>query len=327
MSSDVRVGIIGTRWGLMHVGGFRAAGARVVALCGRDADHTRRVAAREGIEIATADVPALCREVDLVVVASPDAVHAEHATAALDAGRAVLCEKPMAIAESEAEAMAARARAASRPAFVSFPYRMLQPLADLERWLADRPVRQIVATVRNGFAADGAGASGDFGGVSHVVDAALWLSGDHPAWVQAALSGRPAHSVALQIGTTSGAVLAIQHVASPEPGIHGGWSIVGDGWEAGFSASYVPAREGWCISPVRAFEHGRWHDVARGAEPHRGAREPWAEAHVETARHVLAALDGLPATRLASFDDGLAVQRVLAAAARADERGRRIPIG
>src|SRR5690606_1431194 len=146
-------------------------------------------AAREGIEIATADVPALCRAVDLVVVASPDALHAEHATAALDAGRAVLCEKPMAMSEADAEAIASRARAASRPAFVRFPYRMLAPFSALERWLSDRPVHELVATIPNGFVDGGAGATGDFGGVSHVIDAALWLSGDHPVWVQASLSG------------------------------------------------------------------------------------------------------------------------------------------
>lgn len=327
MSAPVRVGIIGTRWGLMHLGGFRAAGADVVALCGRDADRTRRVAAREGVAIATSDVPALCREVDLVVVASPDGLHREHALAALDADRAVVCEKPMATTEADAEAMAVRARTTGRPAFVSFPYRMLPPLVELERWIGDRPVRQIVATIRNGFAAGATDASGDFGGLSHVVDAALWLAGDRPAWVQASLSGRPVHTAAIHVGTTSGTRLTITHLATPEPGIHGGWSIVGDGWEAGFSAGYVPAREGWCISPVRAFEGTTWRDVTVGAEPRPGGREPWAEAHVAAARLVLAALAGEPAPRLATFEDGLAVQRVLAGALRADERGRRVPIG
>jgi predicted dehydrogenase len=67
--------------------------------------------------------------------------------------------------------------------------------------------------------------------------------------------------------------------------------------------------------------------VTAGAEPRPGQREPWAEAHVATARLVLAACAGDASPRLASFDDGLAVQRVLAGAARADQRGRRVPIG
>ena len=86
----VRIGVIGTKWGLMHVGAFRAAGAEVTALCGRSPDNTRDVAAREGIPLATTDVRELCAAVDAVVVASPDAQHPAHVEAALEAGRAVL---------------------------------------------------------------------------------------------------------------------------------------------------------------------------------------------------------------------------------------------
>ena len=52
----VRIGVIGTKWGLMHVGAFRAAGAEVAALCGQNPDNTRAVAAREVIPLATTDV-------------------------------------------------------------------------------------------------------------------------------------------------------------------------------------------------------------------------------------------------------------------------------
>lgn len=96
-----RVGVIGTGWGRMHVGAFRAAGAEVVALCGRDAAKTARIAAEEGIARATTDVAELVDAVEVVVVAGPDATHPAHVARALAAGRHVLCEKPLALTRAD----------------------------------------------------------------------------------------------------------------------------------------------------------------------------------------------------------------------------------
>jgi myo-inositol 2-dehydrogenase/D-chiro-inositol 1-dehydrogenase len=328
----VRIGVIGTNWGLMHVGAFRAAGAEVAALCGQKLEHTREVAAREGIALATTDVRELCAAVDAVVVASPDALHREHVEAALGAGRAVLCEKPLTRTEEEALALVARARAASRPCAVNFPYRMLPPLRALKGWLSRKPLRHLVVTLRNSFVRGGGadsgpfmGASADWDGLSHLLDTALWLAGASPSWVQASLSGRPVHTAALQVGLSSGAVLVLTHAAAPEPGLHGGWTLLGQDWEAGFSGGYVPSRNGWCVSPVRLFQEGAWMDLAPGLEPRPGEREPWAEAHVETARRFLAALQGAP-LELATVEEAATVQRLIAAAVVSEQQGRRVTV-
>jgi predicted dehydrogenase len=329
----VRIGVIGTKWGLMHVGAFRAAGAEVAAVCGHGLEHTRAVAASEGIPLATTDVRELCDAVDAVVVASPDALHAEHVTQALDAGRAVLSEKPLTRTAPEARALLERARAAACPAAINFPYRMLPSLQRLKAWLAERPVEHLVLTLRSSFVlreeGDGSmvGGSGDWNGVSHVLDTALWLTGAAPVWVQASLTGRPVHTAALQVGLSSGATLVLTHAACPEPGIHGGWTLLGKGWEAGFSGGYVPSRGGWCVSPVRGFEHGGWSDVAPGLEPRPGELEPWAQAHVEGARRFLGLLRGEPRDGLATLEDGAAVQEVLAAAMASEDEGRRVRVG
>ena len=329
----LRIGVIGTKWGLMHVGAFRAAGAEVSALCGQSLDSTREVAAREGIPLATTDVRELCAAVDAVVVASPDALHREHVEAALDAGRAVLCEKPLTRTEEEARALVVRARAAARPCAVNFPYRMLPPLRALRAWLSEHPAHHLVLTMRNSFVpreADEPGAwvgrSADWGGLSHLLDAVLWLTGTSPTWVQASLSGRPVHTAALHVGLSSGAVLVLTHAASPEPGLHGGWTLLGEGWEAGFSGGYVPARGGWCVSPVRCFESGAWRDLAPGLEPQPGVPEPWAAAHVETARRFLAMLGGTPDPELGTVEQGATVQRILAAAMASEAGGRRVSL-
>ncbi|QRK13521.1 Gfo/Idh/MocA family oxidoreductase [Archangium violaceum] len=329
----MRIGVIGTKWGLMHVGAFRAAGAEVVALCGQHLEPTREVASREGIPLATTDVRELCAVVDVVVVASPDALHREHVEAAVDAGLAVLCEKPLTLTREDAEALVEKTRRAKRPCVVNFPYRMLPPLRALRAWLSEHAAHHLVLTMRNNFVPTDArepgawqGHSADFGGVSHLLDAALWLTGASPTWVQASLSGRPVHTAALHVGLSSGAVLVLTHAASPEPGLHGGWSLLGADWEAGFSGGFIPAREGWCVSPVRCFESGAWRELAPGLEPRPGGREPWAEAHVETARRFLEMLGEPPEVDLdlASVEEAATVQRILSAAMVSEDDGRRV---
>ncbi len=309
----MRVGIVGTGWGRMHIGAFRAAGAQVVAICGRNLDKTRGIAQREGIATATNDVAALCRDVDIVVVASPDGMHRDHVKTALSVGRHVLCEKPLAMTLDEANDLAATAEASGRRCAVSFPYRQLPPLVALRRWLPR--VREIDVTLRSSFVTTLEG-SGDFGGVSHVIDAALWLSGAGPESVSASISGR---SVSLNVALHGGGVLNIVHRPTVEPGIHGSWSIAGDGFEAGFFAGYQPSLSGWRVSAPRACVEGTWRDVAPGVDPRAHQREPWAEAHVAAARAFLAG----DLARLATFRDGARVQAVLDAVARSQASGRR----
>lgn len=316
----MKVGVIGTSWGLMHVGAFRAAGAEVAMLCGRDAHKTREIARREGIPRATTDVDELCREVEAVVVASSDAMHHAHVLAALKAGRHVFCEKPLAMSSREADELVAAAEAApSLRANVNFPYRQLPPLTALRGWLAGMPpVREVDVVLRSSFIMrTGSEGSGDFGGASHPIDAALWLTRSRPLWVNASLDG---HALSLQVGLSSGARLTLSHRPTAEPGIHGAWAIGGDGWEAGFFAGYQPTLGGWRVSAPRVFVEDAWRDVAAGVEPRHGEREPWAEAHVAAARIFLAA------GALASFRDGAAVQAVLDAADRSQRLEMRVTL-
>jgi predicted dehydrogenase len=297
----------------MHVGAFRAAGAQVAAICGSRLEKTRGIAAREGIAFATDDVAALCREVDVVVVASPDGQHRDHVQAAIAAGKHVLCEKPLAMTLDEARELAAAAASSSRRCAVSFPYRQLPPLVGLRAWLPR--VREIDVTLRSSFVTTLEG-SGDFGGVSHVIDAALWLMGGEPELVSATIVER---SVAMNIAVRGGGVVNIVHRPTVEPGIHGSWSLRGDGFEAGFFGGYQPSLGGWRVSAPRAFTDGAWRDVAHGVDPKAHQREPWAEAHVAGAR---AFLEG-DLARLASFSDGVRVQAVLDAAGRSNTSGQR----
>jgi hypothetical protein len=151
------------------------------------------------------------------------------------------------------------------------------------------------------------------------VDAALWLAGGTPTWQVERAVARPASSLLLRASREDGTTVHVGHLAAPEPGIFGSWSILGEEFEVGFWASYVPSRAGWCVAPPRAFHDGAWRELAPGVEPQPGRREPWAEAHVAMARAFLKALGGEPSLPLASLDEGLLVQRVLTAGPRSEE--------
>ena len=315
----MRVGIIGTGWGRMHIGAFRAAGADVAVLCGRNLDKTRGIAQRENVATATDDVGELCQRVDIVVVASSDGAHRDHVRTALAAKRHVLCEKPLAMTLAEAKELVTAADQSGVRCAVGFPYRQLPPLIGLRAWLMTKgPVREIDVVLRSSFVTTLEG-SGDFGGTSHIVDAALWLARGEPESVFASLGEG---AVALHVRMRGGARLNLIHRPTAEPGIHGSWSIAGEGYEAGFFGGYQPSVGGWRVSAPRAFSDGAWRDVANGIDPRPHHREPWAEAHVTAARHFLAG----DLARLASFRDGARVQAIFDAATRSQASGRREPL-
>jgi predicted dehydrogenase len=82
--------------------------------------------------------------VDLVVIASPNHLHTAHTIAALQAGKHVICEKPMAAREEDAQAMIAAARRAGRLLTV-FHNRRLEPhVAVLRNLLASGRLGRIV---------------------------------------------------------------------------------------------------------------------------------------------------------------------------------------
>jgi predicted dehydrogenase len=109
-SSSVRVGVIGFgQWGPNHVRNFSLLdGCEVVRVC--DSSETRLNAARKflrGVAVTTnpADITAAA-DIDAVVVATPTSTHFALVKAALEAGKDVLCEKPLAQTAAECRELA-----------------------------------------------------------------------------------------------------------------------------------------------------------------------------------------------------------------------------
>lgn len=130
MAKDsVGIGIIGTGFArTTQLPALRACeGARVLAIASGRRENAERVAREFDIpEVADNWRGVVERDdVDLVSIASPPVTHAEIAIAALEAGKAVLCEKPMAMNAEETEAMRRKARESGRLALIDHELRFL----------------------------------------------------------------------------------------------------------------------------------------------------------------------------------------------------------
>jgi len=103
----VKVAVIGTGWAdRVQIPAFQAAGLEVVGLAGRDPEKTARVARAHGVPFWTGDWRELLEtDAGLISVTSPPKLHKEQALAALGAGKGLLCEKPLALNEGEAQTM------------------------------------------------------------------------------------------------------------------------------------------------------------------------------------------------------------------------------
>src|SRR4249919_1719082 len=144
------VGMVGYAFmGAAHSQAWRTAGRffdlplapSMVAVSGRNAEAAGQAARRLGWANVETDWRQLIArdDVQLVDVCTPGDTHAEIAIAALEAGKHVLCEKPLANTVDEAVAMAdaaAKARIGGIRAMVGFTYRRV-PAVALARQLVE----------------------------------------------------------------------------------------------------------------------------------------------------------------------------------------------
>jgi predicted dehydrogenase len=104
----------------------RAERSRPAALVSGHPDKARQVAEAYGVPPASIyDYGGFARlrddaGVDVVYIILPNSMHAEYAIKALEAGKHVLCEKPMAVTSAECERMIAAARAANRKLMIAY---------------------------------------------------------------------------------------------------------------------------------------------------------------------------------------------------------------
>jgi predicted dehydrogenase len=203
---SMRVAMIGYGFmGAAHSQGWRVAprffdlpaDPQMALVVGRNADAVAAAAAKWGWEESATDWRSTLErdDIDVVDIVTPGSSHAEIAIAALEAGKHVLCEKPLANTVAEAEAMAdAAARAAERGVFamVGFTYRRVPATTFARQLVAEGRigrVTQVRASYRQDWLVDpqvplawrlrkelaGSGALGDIG--AHAIDLAQFITG------------------------------------------------------------------------------------------------------------------------------------------------------
>ena len=123
--SPLAVGLIGTgRMGAFHAGTLarRLPGVQLAALADPAPGAARRLGDQLGCSTAYTEAAELLADprVEAVVIATPARTHADLVVAAAGAGKAVYCEKPMAITLADADRAIAAAREAGVPLQVGF---------------------------------------------------------------------------------------------------------------------------------------------------------------------------------------------------------------
>ncbi len=191
----LRVGVVGLGYaGEMHLKSFsRLPNVEPVALAGLEAGKLRELGGRYGVPNLYASWEELVARADLDVVSvgAPNHLHAPIAISALEGGKHVLCEKPLARTGAEAEQIVEAARKANRVVHIAFTQRERGDVQVLKRNILEGNlgrVYHVKATWmrRNGIPGMGSwftdkemaggGPLIDLG--VHMVDMALYLMGE-----------------------------------------------------------------------------------------------------------------------------------------------------
>lgn len=202
--AEIGVGLVGYKFmGRTHSNAYRQLPRffdvdpipRMTAICGRDVAGVREAAGSLGWESYETDYRRLVErnDIGLVDVSTPGNTHRDVVLAALEAGKHVICEKPLANSLAEAKEMLLAAREAGTVNTVCFNYRRA-PAVQLAKKLIDEgrlgTIRHWRSTYLQDFIMDpefpliwrlkkelaGSGALGDI--AAHSVDLARFLVGD-----------------------------------------------------------------------------------------------------------------------------------------------------
>lgn len=125
MSEEIRAAIIGTGFiGRVHARAARVAGARLVGVAASSPERSAAAAMELDTQpFDSAEAAIASDDVDVVHVCTPNHLHVPLATAALEAGKHVVLEKPVALSAAEAADLAELAQASDRVVSVPFVYR------------------------------------------------------------------------------------------------------------------------------------------------------------------------------------------------------------
>lgn len=201
---EVRIGMIGYKFmGKAHSNAYRqlpfffehSAVPVLQAIAGRNREEVQDAARKMGWSSYETDWRKLINrdDIDVVDIATPNHTHAEMAIAALEAGKHVICEKPLAMTLEEAKRMKAAADRSGKANMLMHNYRFAPAVQFAKQLIQEGKlgkIRHIRAVYLNQSMMDpnrpfrwrlskqiaGYGALGDIG--SHIIDLARFLVGE-----------------------------------------------------------------------------------------------------------------------------------------------------
>jgi predicted dehydrogenase len=199
------IGLIGYKFmGKAHSNGWRQAprffdlpaDLRLKTICGRDQAAVDRAALNFGWEQTARDWRRVVAdpEIDIIDICTPNDTHCEIALAAAKAGKAILCEKPLARTVADAQRMIAAVKRARVVNMVCHNYRRIPAIALAKKMIDGAEIGDRIFHCRARYAQDwivdpnfplvwrlqsGAAGSGALGDIfSHIVDLSRYLVGE-----------------------------------------------------------------------------------------------------------------------------------------------------
>ncbi|CAN5257091.1 bi-domain-containing oxidoreductase [soil metagenome] len=187
-------------------------GARLHAVLSNNGARGKSYAKRFGASYATSDYDELLKDgdIDAVIIASRHKDHAQQAIAALNAGKHVFIEKPMAVTIDECRAISEAVESSGKRLMVGFNRRFAPYYVEMKKNLAGRTSPVVISTrmnspgIENGWAADPSQGGVVLGEGCHFIDLMHWLLESEPVSVSA--YGFGGHNVAASIKFADGSI-------------------------------------------------------------------------------------------------------------------------
>jgi predicted dehydrogenase len=211
-----RLGFLGVGWiGRNRMEALARDGlARVTAVADPQAEALEAAAEAAPSAVRVGSLEELLEhELDGIVIATPSALHAEQAVAALERGLAVFCQKPLARDAAETQRVLEAARAADRLLAVDLSYRHVEALRAAHEQVASGAIGRlhtIDLVFHNAYGPDkpwftdpelaGGGCLIDLG--THLVDLALWLTKADRVVPLSSIRGQRNHAIDVETART-----------------------------------------------------------------------------------------------------------------------------
>ena len=138
--SEIKAGVVGVGFiGVAHIEAIRRFGVEVAGVVGSTPERAKAKADAANLPKVYAGVEALAAdpEIDIVHIASPNHAHADQVRTVLDAGKHVVCEKPLALTSADTADLVARAEAAGLINAVCFNIRFYPNCHQARSMVAD----------------------------------------------------------------------------------------------------------------------------------------------------------------------------------------------